>query len=248
MSLWRLEWIRLFRTKRWIALVGVYVFFGLVGPITARYIREILESFGGEVQVVVPDPVAADGIAGYVSNAAQVGVLVAVGVAAAALAFDAKPQMGVFLRTRVRHVREIVWPRYLVASAAVAGSFALGSVAALYESTVLMGSLPFGGWLLGTLLGCLYLAFVVAVIAAIAGKVQSVLVTAVTTIGVLLVFPLIGIAPAVGEWLPSHLVGAIDGLVRGDAAGDYLAATAITLALTALALWLAVHWAAQREL
>lgn len=79
MSLWRLEWIRLFRTKRWIALVGVYVFFGLVGPITARYIREILESFGGEVQVVVPDPVAADGIAGYVSNAAQVGVLVAVG-------------------------------------------------------------------------------------------------------------------------------------------------------------------------
>lgn len=156
--------------------------------------------------------------------------------------------MGVFLRTRVRHVREIVWPRYLVASAAVAGSFALGSVAALYESTVLMGSLPFGGWLLGTLLGCLYLAFVVAVIAAIAGKVQSVLVTAVTTIGVLLVFPLIGIAPAVGEWLPSHLVGAIDGLVRGDAAGDYLAATAITLALTALALWLAVHWAAQREL
>ena len=50
MNLWRLEVIRLFRTKRWIALLGVYVFFGLVGPLSARYIREILESFHKEVR------------------------------------------------------------------------------------------------------------------------------------------------------------------------------------------------------
>ena len=248
MSLWKLEWIRLFRTKRWIALVGVYVFFGLVGPLSARYIREILESFGGDVQVVVPDPVAADGIASYVSNAAQIGLMVAVGIAAAALAFDARPQMGVFLRTRVRHVREIIWPRYLVVTAAVAGSFALGSVAALYESTVLMGSLPLGRWLIGTLLGCLHLAFAVAVVAAIAGKVQSVLVTAISAIGVLLVLPLIGVAPSVGEWLPSHLVGAIDGLIRGNPLPDYVGAAVVTLLLTAGALWIATRWAAQREM
>jgi ABC-2 type transport system permease protein len=248
MSLWRLEWIRLFRTKRWIALVGVYVFFGLLGPLSARYIREILQSFGGDIQVVVPDPVAADGIASYVSNAAQIGLLVAVGIAAAALALDAKPQMGVFLRTRVRHVRELIGPRYVVAAVAITSSFALGSIAALYESTVLMGSLPLGGWLVGTLLGCVYLAFAVAVVAAIAGKVQSVLVTAIVAIGVMLVFPLLGIAPALGEWLPSYLVGAINDLVRGAAVSDYLGATAVTLALTAGALWLAVRWAAQREL
>ena len=135
MSLWRLEWIRLFRTKRWIALLGVYVFFGLVGPLTARYISEILESFGGDVQVVIPDPVAADGIASYISNAAQIGLLVAVGVAAAALVFDSKPQMGIFLRSRVKSVAAIIAPRYLVATAAIAAAFTVGSIAALYEST-----------------------------------------------------------------------------------------------------------------
>jgi ABC-2 type transport system permease protein len=248
MSLWKLEWIRLFRTKRWIALLGVYVFFGLVGPLTARYISEILESFGGGVQVVVPEPVAADGIASYVSNAAQIGLLVAIGVAAAALTFDAKPQMGIFLRTRVNHVRDIVGPRYLVVTAAVATAFTLGSIAALYESTVLMGSLPFGGWLLGTLLGCLYLAFAVAVVAAVAGKTESVLVTVIVAIGVLLLMPIIGIAPEVGEWMPSHLVGAIDSLVRGGAVSDYLGATVVTVALTVGALGLAVRWAEQREL
>lgn len=248
MSLWKLEWIRLFRTKRWIALLGVYVFFGLVGPLTARYISEILESFGGGVQVVVPEPVAADGIASYVSNAAQIGLLVSVGVAAAALAFDAKPQMGIFLRTRTARMRDIIAPRYLVVTAAIAAAFTLGSVAALYESTVLMGSLPFGGWLLGTLLGSLYLAFAVAVVAAVAGKTQSVLITVTVSIGVLLSLPIIGIAPQVGEWLPSHLVGAIDSLVRGGSASDYLGSSLVTMALTLGALALAVRWAEQREL
>ena len=248
MNLWRLEWIRLIRTKRWIALLGVYVFFGLLGPLSARYIREILESFGGGVQVVVEDPVAADGIASYVSNVSQIGLLVSVGIAAAALAFDAKPQMGIFLRTRVSHIREVVTPRYVVMTVAVAAAFTVGSIAALYESTVLMGSLPFGGWLLGTLLGCVYLAFAVAVVAAVAGKSQSVLVTVVSTIGVLLLLPLLGIAPAFGEWLPSHLVGAIDSLVRGGEFAEYWRALGTTLLLTACSLWLAVRWAGQREL
>lgn len=248
MSLWKLEWIRLFRTKRWIALLGVYLFFGLVGPLSARYIREILESFGGGVEVVLQDPVAADGIASYVSNAAQIGLLVSIGIAAAALAFDAKPQMGIFLRTRVSRIREIIVPRYAVMAAAVAASFAAGSIAALYESTVLMGSLPFGGWLLGTILGCVYLAFAIAVVAAVAGKSQSVLVTAVVSIGVLLLLPLIGIAPQIGEWLPSHLVGAIDSLVRGGGFSEYWRALAVTVALTAASLLLAARWAGRREL
>lgn len=248
MSLWKLEWIRLFRTRRWIALLGVYLFFGLIGPLSARYIREILESFGGGVQVILEDPVAADGIASYISNAAQIGLLVAVGIAAAALAFDAKPQMGIFLRTRVSHIREVIAPRYVVMAIAVMVSFAAGSIAALYESTVLMGSLPVGGWLVGTVLGCVYLAFAVAVVAAVAGKSQSVLVTTVVAIGVLLLLPLIGIAPEIGEWLPSHLVGAIDSLVRGGEFSEYWRALGVTVALTAASLWLAVRWAEQREL
>lgn len=248
MSLWKLEWIRLFRTRRWIALLGVYLFFGLIGPLTARYIREILESFGGDVQVVVPDPVAADGIASYVSNAAQIGLLVSVGVAAAALAFDAKPQMGVFLRTRTASVREIITPRYAVVTIAVTAAFTIGSVAALYESTVLMGSLPLGGWLLGTMLGCLYLAFAVAVVAAVASRTQSVLVAVIVSIGVLLLLPIVGIAPSLGEWLPSYLVGAIDTLVRDGSAAEYWRATVVTLGMTLGALWLAVRWAARREL
>ncbi len=248
MNLWKLEWIRLVRTRRVIGIVGVYVFFGLLGPLTARYMEQIVENFGGGVEIVIPEPVAADGITSYVANAAQIGLLVSVGVAAAALAFDAKPQMGIFLRTRVASVRDIIVPRYVVVTAAVVVSFILGSIAALYESVVLLGSLPIGGWLLGTLLGCLYLIFAIAVVAAVTGKSQSVLFTVMISVGIMLALPIIGAAPVVAEWLPSHLVGAADGLVRDGSLADYLPATVVTVGSTVAALWLAVYWAEQREL
>ena len=58
MSPWRLEILRLTRTKKWVALVGVYVGFGLLGPLTARYIKEILSRVGSSdgTVITVPDP------------------------------------------------------------------------------------------------------------------------------------------------------------------------------------------------
>jgi ABC-2 type transport system permease protein len=248
MNLWKLEWLRLIRTRRIVGLVGVYLFFGFLGPLTARYMEQILENFGGGVQIVVPEATAADGITAYVSNAAQIGLLVSVGMAAGALAFDAKPQMGIFLRTRVSHVREILTPRVVVMAAAVVGAFVLGSIAALYESVVLLGTLPIGGWALGTALGSLYLVFAVSVTAAVASRLGSVLVTVMVTVGVLLLLPVVGIAPSIGEWLPSHLIGGVDGLVRDATLGDYVRSILVTAALSAGALWLATRWSERREL
>lgn len=248
MSLWRLEWLRLIRTRRLVALVGVFLFFGFLGPLSARYMKQILENFGGNIQIVVPDPVPADGITQYVGNAIQIGLLVSVGIAAAALAFDAKPQMGIFLRTRARRVGDIITPRYVVTTVAAVGSFMLGSIAALYETVVLIGSLSIGDWLLGMLLGSLYLAFAIAVVAVVAARAKSVMLTVVLSVVILLLLPIVGVVPDVGRWLPSHLLGGIDGLVRDGAFGDYVGAVVVTIVLTAGALWLAVRWAGQREL
>ena len=212
MSLWRLEWLRLTRTKRWIALLGVYLFFGLLGPITARYLGEILDVAGGDLEgatIVLPPPVPADGMAQYVGNALQIGTLVAVVVAAGALAFDAIPEMGIFLRTRAPDVRSLLTPRFVVTTAAVVGSFVLGGLAAWYETWALIGGLDAGDVLAGLLLGSLFLVFVVALVAAVAGRASSVLGTVMISILVLLVMPIFGIADAIGRWLPSHLGGAL---------------------------------------
>jgi ABC-2 type transport system permease protein len=247
-NLWRLEWLRLIRTKRWIALVGVYVFFGLLGPLSARYLGEIVERFGGGVEVTFPPPVPADGMIQYVSNVSQVGLLVAVVVAAGSLAFDAKPEMGVFLRTRVQRVWDIFVPRLTVSFVAIGAAFVLGALAAWYETAVLIGSLPVGGTLAGIGYGLLYLALVVAIVAATGSRAKNLLGAVLITIVVLLAMPILGIVEAISRWLPSHLVGALSGIPGGVAISEYLPATGITVAMIGLSLWLAVRWSDAREI
>lgn len=250
MTLYRLELLRLFRTRRWLALLGVYVFFGIIGPLSARYLREIIDFAGGTEGMTIefPPPLPADGMIQYASNAMQIGTLVALVVAAGALAFDAIPEMGVFLRTRVPDVRRILTPRLVVTTVAVVASFVAGALVAWYETWTLIGPVGVADVVLGTALGALFLCFVVALVAAMTGLTKSVLSTVLASVVVLLAMPILGVVRSLGRWLPTHLSGALGALPAGAPAGDYTHATLVTVALTALLLWVAVITARRREL
>jgi ABC-2 type transport system permease protein len=249
MSLWRLEWLRLVRTRRLAVLAAVYAFFGLLGPLTARYLPQIIDRFGGEITVIMPPPTPADGIAQFSANTQQIGLLVVAVVAAGALALDALPEMGIFLRTRVAPAWRLLAPRYLVAVGAAAVAFLLGWAAAWYETAVLLGAVPAGAMLAGAGYGLAYLAFAVAVVAAVAQRTDSLPAAVAGSVAALIALPLLGLIPSVAPWLPSHLVGALDALVAGKAAGaDYLGAAAVCVGATAALLAVAARTAASREL
>jgi ABC-2 type transport system permease protein len=252
MTLWRLEWLRLVRTKRWLALFGVFAFFGLLGPLTARYLADIVTFAGGDLEgatIQFPPPVPSDGMAQYTSNAMQIGTLVAVVIASGSLAFDAIPEMGTFLRTRVPDVRRILAPRLVVTVATVVAAFVVGAGLAWYETWALIGAPDAGPVLAGIGYGVLFLVWVVALVAAVAGRASSVLGTVMTSIVVLLVLPIFGISEAVGRWLPTHLGGALGALPAGALdPSEYLGATAVTVVTAAALLWAAAALAERREL
>jgi ABC-2 type transport system permease protein len=248
MTLWHLELLRMVRTHRWVILVGVYGLFGILGPVTGRYMTEILGNFAGEITIEMPDPRPLDGIAQFVSNATQLGLLAIVIVAASALAIDAREEVAAFLRTRVEHARSLLLPRYVAVTLAAIGALVIGTVIAWGLTTVLLGALPAEAMVLGTVFGALYLAFAVAVVAAAGAFVRGMLPTVFVGLGLLLVLPLIGIVPALQHWLPSHLVGAVVALLDGTATSEYLRAAGVTIVATPVLLALAALRLERREL
>lgn len=247
MSLWRVEWLRLVRTRRWLALTGVFLFFGLLGPITAAHMDVLLERLGGDIEVVLPPPTPVAGLEQYMSNAMQVGLLVVLAVAAGALAFDHTPSRAVFYRSRAHRAASLLAPRYGVVAAAACGAFVLGIVGAWYETVILLGPLPIGAMLLGTALVCLYLAFAVALTALAAGILRGVLGVVALSAVVLLSFPVLALLPPLRPWLPSRLLGALTGLAAGADAEDYARAALVTLFAIPLLLTAAARRLERRE-
>ncbi|BEL05963.1 hypothetical protein Q0Z83_041540 [Actinoplanes sichuanensis] len=249
MSLWRLEWLRLLRTRRLFVLLAVYAFFGLTGPLIARYLGEILRAVGTEgIEVRFPDPTPADGIAQFVGNTAQIGLLVVVLVAASALAFDARREMAVFLRTRVDGVRSIVFAAYGITLGGAAAGLVLGSACAWYETAVLLGAPPVGAMLTGIAYGVIFQAFAVALVALAASVVRGVPAAAGVALVLLLLTGILGRVAGVDEWLPTGLLGALADLTAGAPAADYLPGVAVTVVLTVLAMAAAVVFGDRREL
>ena len=238
MSLWRLEWFRLNRTRRLLLLVGVFVFFAILGPVTTRFLPEIIERFGAGIQITLPEPTAALALAEFMSNALQIGVLAVAFVAAAALAFDANREMAVFLRTRASIVA-IVAPRFVMSAGASVAALIVGAAVA-YAGVAVLFDLPDAGrFVAGVGLIALYLVFAVALAALVSAFVRSVPAVALVTVGILVLLGLLTLVPSVGRWLPSALAGGFDAIIAG---GDftYWPAIAATLLVIGAMLWLAV--------
>lgn len=247
MSLWRLEWLRLVRTRRLVALIGVYVLFGMLGPLMARYMSDILQHVSSDVVVIAPEPLPQQGIANYTSNANQIGLLVYVLVVSSAVALDAQREMAVFLRTRVHDYGRLLVPTCALSIGAGAGAFVLGTAAAWCGTALFLGPIGAGGLLVGTVLVVLYLTFIASVAAALGACLDSVLTTAVGTIAVALGLGLVGAIGSVGHWLPSNLLGAMTILPFGGDPGSFVGSILVTSIATSALFVLASRLGDARE-
>jgi hypothetical protein len=72
MSIWRLEWLRLTRSRGALVLGVVYLVFGFLGPVLALYMQDLVKLAQSGISISVPAPTAQDGIAEYISQVSQI--------------------------------------------------------------------------------------------------------------------------------------------------------------------------------
>lgn len=252
MNLWRLEWLRLVRTPRAVSLGAVYLATGLIEPVATRYASVLLAHVARGTVVSLPKPTAAQALSSYVSEATVIGLIVLVAVAASAYNFDARPGLSAFFRTRVPGMWRLVAPRFAASAAAGVLAYLLGTLAAWYETRLLIGSLPAGGLLAGALCAAVYLAFAVAVTALAASLTKTTVAAVGIALAILLAaLPLLGEVPAISSWVPTALAGAPADLVASppaDGLAHFVPALGVSVVAGALALAAAVRRLQAREI
>ena len=249
MNLWRLEWLRLIRTPRALALAAVFVFFGLLEPVLTRYQSQIFRHVGNGVRITFPPPTPAAGVSGYVGELSGTGLIVVVVVAAGAFTFDSRHGLATFLRTRIAGFWQLLAPRFIVNAAAAAAGYLLGTLAAWFETDLLIGAPPAGAMLGGMLCGAVYLAYAVAVTALAATIVRGTLGTVGIALAALLLLPIASAYRPISNWLPSALANAPVDLLNGTHhLSHFVPAFAVTAVVSAVALAIAVQRLRLREI
>jgi ABC-2 type transport system permease protein len=135
-------------TRRLPMVALLFVVLGLMSPLTAKYLPEIMRAaLGDQLTVPIPPPVVADAVAQVQKNLAQMGALVAIALAMGAVAGELDRGTAALVLAQPVS-RSVFLAAKLVGIAVVLGLATIAAIVVAWIYTALLFEpMPVGGWL-----------------------------------------------------------------------------------------------------
>ncbi len=153
------------RTKRVLVVAAIFLVFGLVSPLLAKFTPQLLTSIEGAEQfaALIPEPTTADAIAQYIENITQFGFILVIVLGMGAVAGEKEKGTAVMVLSKPLTRWSFLLSKLAAQGAVFLLALLLAAVGAYYYTDVLFGGLAFGPFLLGNLLLWLWLMALAAV-------------------------------------------------------------------------------------
>lgn len=232
------EWLEQRRTHRLLIVSVIFVLFGLLSPLLAKFTPEIIKMIpGGEqISLLIPPPSIMDSVAQYVKNLTQFGLLLAVLMG-----------MGMVSQEKDKGTAAIMLAKplsrtdFILAKAAALGiTFLIGTIlaaAAGYYYTLLLFEAPsISGWFALNGLLLVYFALYASLTLLASTLNRSMLGAGVTAFAFIIVLALIEIIPAARDLLTGGLLAWAGELALGGGGEPAWGALFVCLGLIAAAL------------
>jgi ABC-2 type transport system permease protein len=230
------------RTARLPVVVAVFALIGLLSPVFARYVREIIEAVGGgQFQGMIPEPTVADAVAQFTKNMGQFGVLIAILVTMGSVATEKERGTAAFLLTKPITRGAFVGAKVLAIGTLLALATAVAGVLCWTYTAILFEPLPAAQF--GAAVGLVWLSLaVVAALTFLASvATRSALVAGGIAFGAFLVAGILSVLPGLGTYMPTSLWGAAHllalGTVPDPLAGPIVVNILFAVAAIGLAWW-----------
>ena len=231
------------RTLRLPVLAIVFLFVGLSSPLLARYTPELIEALApGRIPIEFPTPTAADAVDQLLKNILQFGGLAAVLLAMGAVASEKERGTAALIRTTPASRAAFLAAKAVALGTTLATATSLAFAAAWIYTTILFRPLPIGGFVAAAGLVWLVVAAYGALTLLASTVVTSAVAAGALGFGAFLVLSILGALPAIGDYLPSGLLGPARAVALGEptgaVAGPILATTAL-IVVAIIAAWVA---------
>jgi ABC-2 type transport system permease protein len=248
----RKELLEAWRTRRLPVVALLFLAVGIMSPLTARYMNEILEAaLGDQLPVVLPATTAVAALEQLQKNLGQLGALAAIALAMGSVSgeLDRGTAALVLAQPATRPAFLLAKLTGIALDLAVCTALAVG-VAWVYTA-ILFEPMPVGGWAAMAVLSWLGLLAWAAITFLASAATGSTTAAAGVGFVALIVISIVSIVPAAGRLLPTGLAAPGIGLAGGVAGldmADLWTAVAGTLVLVAACAVGAVAAFRRREL
>lgn len=143
----RKELTEAWRTRRLPVVAVLFVVVGIVSPLTAKYLPEILgAALGDQLTIPVPPPVAADALAQLQKNLGQLGALAAIALAMGSVSGELDRGTAALVLAQPATRGAFLAAKLVAIGIVLAVSLALATLVAWAYTAVLFEPLPVLGW------------------------------------------------------------------------------------------------------
>jgi len=165
LTLLRKELLELWRTRKALVILVVFLLFGLTAPLMARFVTEIIKSVPGAEQFagLIPEPKAADAVAQYIESITQFGFILTLLLAMGLIAGEKERGTASMILSRPAPRWAFVLSKFDALALVYLPAVLLAGLGAGYYTNLLFEpGLALGPFLLGNVLLWLWLMAVAA--------------------------------------------------------------------------------------
>ncbi|QNM05004.1 ABC transporter permease [Qiania dongpingensis] len=227
------EFLELFRTYKWLVMGLVFLLLGIMSPLAAKFLPELMKEFMPEgMQIALTEPSALDAWAQFFKNVTQIGLIILVILFSGSMAFEYGKGTLVPILAKGMPRKTVILAKFTAASATWTGAYLLSFLTAwfyawyFWRGGAWSAALPFSVF-------CLWLFGVLLVAASLFGGVLfgTIYGSLLFTGGIVVLQFLLNMVPKVGRYLPVSLASQNMALLQGTAVPADLAWAAVTAAV-----------------
>jgi ABC-2 type transport system permease protein len=224
------------RTMRLIVVLAVFGAFGILSPVLAKALPDIIKAAGGDIQITVPTPTVRDAMDQFAKNVGQMGALIAILISMGAVATEKERGTAGFLLTKPVGREEFLLGKIAAIAILLGLGLALAGLLAAAYTAVLFEPLSVAGTVASIALLWLSLAVYAAITFLASVITRSALVAGGVGFGAFIGAGIISALPTIGPYMPSSLSTSAVALALGRPGGDLAGPILVNLALVGLAL------------
>lgn len=239
------------KTSKAIVLPIVFVFFGIVSPLTAKYINLLLGVAAKEqgLEIRFSDPTYVDSYLQFFKNLNFMALMVLILIFAGSIVEEKSRGTATLVLTKCLSKKGFVLSKVTAAISLFTGSFVLSAGAFLYYTWLLFPGFPLKGMAWSMLIYWVYAVFTIAVTLLASCLARTFTMAAVGSFGIYALTSLLSSIPKVGKYTPAALQGLFMEYLKGaQTISETVLPVAITFLLAVAAIWSCVRIFERQEL